>query len=1050
MNKIIISILIFVVLASSVSALLGDNLSNAWLFNNTGELIDYVDSKWDSTVNDVTSKTVRGLNKGDNSAWQFVLESTDSVSIPADVWRGKAEFSMVVWLNLSNDGGSRNIWSSPNANNAIIINAAGEYQYVMTGGAGEILIDSNVVVSDKNWVMLSMVYNGTHLTAYVNQTNVGSSAMSGNTAGDSGVSAFGSNAQDSGAYLSALIDEAYMWNRSLNASEILELWNNGDGTFYPFTISEEAVIATSTPIIVFPSPIDNSNNNTNVTLNVTHDTVNNDVNYYLYFGTSSPLTETDLFQNNVTRTGDEYASFLTNVSDGTYFWKWRVQNTTNGIFSGNTTARTLIIDTVNPTITINPNNAFNSSNLSSHNQYFDFMFLNISFFDEGGLFGVVINITTGGVTFFNYTNTSLGTTTTHNFTRNLSTALWPDGVFDIELIASDIHTASKIEDYEVSRFLSRITFNTIEGNKVDIIGSGAISTDYTKKKDRYEFDFNYFTSKTERTFTVRCDNELYYIDESEYEGHFVCWNEGKKEGNWIDFEGLGDNYTVKKINDKEYDIIFKELPYSDKVSVKSIGGLNKVTQNFQWFKGSTTNTFEAVASSGTEQDFSMNITLDFDLVKNITATFTYNTTDRTITRAEGAASILFNTTFTIPDVNQTLNFSWIFNVTQRNDANYLFSVNASQQLVSPQVNLTILDEENQTLITEDLTIFFTGPTSVQTNTSSGNLLIGNLLVGEYFIQAEGATYPRRGVFFTASNASAKLNLYLVKDITGNDFIDYIVQDDGRNRLENVRLTYQKNINNSFVTVAQIETDFAGQARVFQDQQNEYRIVMSLAGFATQTIDLIPLLTSYTITLSTLPTQLFDTTYEGIRYIISPKSRILNITNKFRDMSFNIFDGSSSLEFFGLQIIDHNFTCIPANCITNISGSPAGGTAVVQINLSSVGNFDTIYFFKRNGFPIQFVNGQEYSAQFLIGDRLADNLGVISDNLGTPIMRSIFAAILITVLCVLASQMGVIGMGLVVVVSLGTMFFMLTGFINPMLAMITIFSGITLFVVLGRD
>ena len=710
----------------------------------------------------------------------------------------------------------------------------------------------------------------------------------------------------------------------------------------------------------------------------------------------------------------------------------------------------MVIDTVTPTITINPNNAFNTSNLSSHIQYLNFMFLNITFEDETNLFGALINVTKDGVTFFNYTNITLNNTLSHNFTRNLITTSWPDGVFDIEVTVADGSTAFAIEDYDISKFISRITFDTAEGNKVNIIGSGSISTEYTKKKDRYEFGFNYLTSKKERKFTVRCDNELFYMNNPNKKGHFVCWNSAEKNGNWIDFEGIGDDYSVKKINDKEYEITFNNLPLSKKVSIKSIGGLNKVTENFQWFKGSTTNTFSAMATSGSEQEFKINVSLDFDLVKNVTAKFSYNDTSRTVTRTDSAASILFESTFTVPDVNQTLTLSWFLNVTQRNDNTYSFSVNSTQQLVSPQVNLTILDEENQSAITEDLTIFFTGPTNVQTNTSSGTLSVGNLELGEYFIQAEGANYPRRGVFFTVTNASANLNLYLVVDETGNDFIDYIIQDDGRNRLNNVRMTFQMNINNSFVTVAQVETDFAGQARIFQDQQNEYRIVLSLAGFQTQTIDLRPLLTTYTITLSTFPEQIFDTTYEGIRYTISPAARILNASGLFRDMSFTIFDGTSSLEFFGLQIINHSYTCIPADCTTNITGSPAGGTATVQINLSEEGSFDTLYFFKRNGFPLQFINGQISSVRFLIGDRLTENFETIGDNLGSPVMRAIFAAILITILCVLASQMGVVGLGLMLVISFGTIFFMLLGFIPRMVAMITLFFGVAIFFVLGRE
>ena len=813
----------------------------------------------------------------------------------------------------------------------------------------------------------------------------------------------------------------------------------------------------TTPTIVAPSPEDNSINSTNVTINITHGGINpaDTIRFYLYFGDSSTLTEDDLVLTNVSRMGEDgsiyFVNWTTNVSDdGVYYWKAKVYNITDFVFSSNTTQRNWTLDTTNPTITLNQTNAFNTTNISSHNQYLDFMILNITFKDEIGLFGILINVTQDSVSYFNHTNISLNSVLLHKFSRNVSTVTWPDGVFDIEVTVADGHTLNKIEDYKVSGFLSRVTFRTEEGNKIDIIGSGAISTEYSKKRDRYEFGFNYLTSETERTFTIKCDNDLYYIEKSNYEGHFVCWNPAKKNGNWIDFEGLNEDYIVRYVNDREYEITFSNLKPEKKVIIKSIGGLNVVTENYQWFKGSTTNIFSSTASAGSEQQFQLNITLDFDLVNNIVAGFSYNGTPRTVTDIVSATSILFDSTFTVPNENRTFNVSWTLNVTQRDESFYSFLVNSTQDLVTPQVNLTIKDEENQSLITEDVTIFFTGPTSIQVNTSSGTLSVGELKVGEYFIQAESASYPRRGLFFTVTNASANVDLYLVIDLAGNDFIDYIVQDDGRNRLNDVRLTFQKNINNSFITVAQIETDFAGQARIFQDQQNEYRIVMSLAGFATQTIDLIPLLTSYTLTLSTIAEQLFDTTYEGIRYTISPAARILNASGNFENISFTIFDGTSSLEYFGLNIINHSYECIPASCITNISGSPAGGTATVQVKLNVTGSFDTLYFFKRNGFPIQFINGQVTSVRFLIGDRLADNFAVIGANLGTPVMRAIFAAILITVFAVLASQLGVIGLGLMMVISFGTIFFMLLGFIPRMVAMITLFFGIAIYFVLGRE
>ncbi|KKN42281.1 hypothetical protein LCGC14_0714810 [marine sediment metagenome] len=1047
----LLTIVIISILSSFTSALLVDSdLIHVYNFTNTTSvnLTDQVGTD-NSLDGEITDLNVAGIFR---NAWHFEFDNDDWVTMPPII-DNLDDITITAWFKPEALAGTREtIWSSgddasgSDANWVWWIEATNTMNFRFTTDAF-LERTCNVNLPAKplgTWMLLSISYNGAVIKGFINDTLVCSTTATGLIKADSNFTIGAKHTHlDTG---DGDIDEVYVWNDNLSLEQIGELWNGGVGDFYPFG----GVSSTATPTIVAPSPADNSNNNTNVTLNVSHTTTQNDVRYYLYFAESTPLDEGDFYIFNETRTGVEYKSFLTNVSDGTFFWKWKVQNITDGVFSGNTTERTLIIDTVTPTITIHPNNAFNTSNLSSQNQYLDFMFLNISVQDETALFGFLVNITTGGVSFFNHTNTSLSSILSHNFTANISTALWPDGVFDIEISASDSHTLSLIKDYDISKFLSRITFETTEGNTIDIIGSGATSTDYFKKKDRYGFSFNYLFADTERTFTIKSDKKIYYLNNSNYKAHFVIWNQGKKSGNWIDLEGIGGDYSVVKKKDNEYEVSFTNLPSGKSIDFNSLGGLNVITQNFQWFKGSTNNIFNSAATSGFRQEFLMNITLDFDLVKMINASFTYNNTARAVTRTESASSILFNSTFIVPDVNQTLNLSWFFNVTQRNDAVYSFSVNATQELVSPQINLTILDEENQSLITEDLTIFFTGPINLQTNTSSGTLSIGNLVLGEYFIQAESTNYPRRGLFFTITNASANVNLYLVREVTGNSFIDYIVQDDGRNRLNNVRMTFQRNINNSFVTVAQLETDFAGQGRIFQDQQNEYRIVMSLTGFETQTIDLLPLLTSYTITLSTLAEQIFQTTYEGIRYTISPAARVLNASGKFRDISLTIFDGTSSLEFFGLQITNHSYTCIPADCITNITGSPAGGTAVVQINLSEEGSFTRSYFFKRNGFPLQFINVEKTSVRFLIGDRLEENFRIIGANLGTPVMRAIFAAILITVFAVLASQIGVIGLGLMLVISFGTIFFMLLGFIPRMIGMITLFFGIAIYFVLGKE
>ena len=1039
----------FVLLSSFASADLQTGLVEYWSFddadtvgtNSTGKL-----GYRNGTIHDA----ITGIACMNNECYNFT-DRNDHVNIGSN-WETLTSGSISFWIYLfSNTTGIANFVFGQSGEPVDTLESSmgnEKLSFRLTDDFGSLSTTQKVKI--REWQNFVLTWNTSGTNIYTNGVLNNSNAV----ADAPSVSELwiGDSARVSNSGTNGSIDEVGIWNRTLNANEVAELYNSGSGSFFPFAAAEPG--SPETPVIADPSPIDNSHNNTNVTLRVNHSSTLNDVRYYLYVGTSTPTSESDLYVNNATRTGDEFKTFLTNLSDGTFFWKWRVQNITNGLFSANTTQRTLVIDTVSPVITLNPTNAFTTSNISTHNQYANFMFMNISFVDTSALFVISVNVTRNGVTFFNLTNTSLNNEINHNFTRNVSTLTWPDGVYDIQIQASDTHTVKAIEDYDISKFISRITFDTQEGNRVDVIGSGAISTTYNKKEDRYEFGFNYLLSSTSRKFTVKCDNDLYYLPNSEFNAHFICWNSGTKNGNWIDFEGIGDDYTVKKIKDKEYEVSFINLPNSNKIEVKSIGGLNIVTENYQWLKGSVATTFTTPGSSGSSQTYILNVSYDKDLVKNITLiNFVYNSTQFTPTREDQDTNVIFSSTLTVPSQEVTLNFSWKVNVTQRDDSIYNFTVNRTQSLIQPQINVSIFDEENLSLISESMTIFLSGPTSRQV-TGSESVLFSNISLGEHFIQAESnsGSYPIRGIFFNVTNATANVNMYLVVDKSGNAFINYFLQNQDLDRIENGRFTFQKNINNTFVTVAQFETDFAGQGRLFQDQQNRYRIIIDRTSFPIKVIDLFPLLTSYTITLDRAQEPFFENVYEGLVYTITPKDRIINVTDLNTSITLNIFDGSSSLEWFGIELVNHSYVCTPANCIGNVTGSPAGGSVTVQIAINETGTLGAHFFIKRNGFPLQFLNRRNWIARVfeaLVGESVFQSFLNFGNNLGTPNMRAVIAGVLNTVLIILAAQFGVIGLGLLFVACLGTMFFMAVGFIDLFIGMIILIFGLAIYFVISR-
>ena len=816
-----------------------------------------------------------------------------------------------------------------------------------------------------------------------------------------------------------------------------------------------AFIGASPPTIVPPTPENGETINTNVTLNVTHNTTNSDVRYWLYFSNTSDLTEDHLVIKNETHTAVEYKIWVTNMtSDGTYYFKWKVLNISTNTFSANTTLRYFTLDTVTPTIAIDESTFNLTNNLSNTNQYSDTFKINVSFIDEN-LFAVAINITKDGTVYFNYTNESI-TITALNYSRLLNISDWGAGVYDIELLASDSHHylgGYKIKDYKVEKQFNKIRFDTSEGNTISILSEGAISTDYKKNKNSYSFGFNYLLAGTTRTFYIESNNKITYLPNSTYKAHFVVWN--GRHGNWIDFRGVEGDYTVKKESDYKYKVIFKNLPKTKRLEARSIGGLNVLSLKGKWYRGTYQVIYNNPATSGSTQPFVLNITKDDNYISDISVSLFYHNETKDVTKTEYSNYYIFESEFNVPDEEGTFNFNWSVNVTQADNSKYNFTIENSQNVNFAQLNITFYDEENFTQIDyEEITVYVTkiDGNTIEKETSSGKVSFGNLSLGEYYITAESTNYPKRGIFLTISNATYSINMYLVFNKAGNDYIKYRVTNTGNDQIEDVRATFQKQINTTYVTVAQFDTDYAGQGQLFQDQQNEYKIIFSHPDYDLLTIDLLPLDTEYTITLPTKSESRYYNVYQNVMFSISPTKRVLNKTGLYENITFSVYDTDSSLEYFGLYLDNvGNFTCVPDSCKVNITGSPAGGTATVKIKLNKTGKFSAHYFFKKAGYEEQYINQNWFSVENLmqIAYNLFDFADELATNFGGEAMKIVFSIAIVSVLCVLAAQIGLFGIPLVLVASVGLIFFMLIHFINVFLGLFVLFFGIGIYVFLSE-
>lgn len=137
--------------------------------------------------------------------------------------------------------------------------------------ATNVNIGYSTTPSANTWYHLVLRANGTHYDVYRDNTRIGSTADSDGIPNHAGNLTIGSET-DSANYLKGLIDEVAIWNRSLNLSEISELYNSGDG-YNPYYAPTGEVYSNITNY---------ANASANFTVSVNHSNILGSVNCSIY------------------------------------------------------------------------------------------------------------------------------------------------------------------------------------------------------------------------------------------------------------------------------------------------------------------------------------------------------------------------------------------------------------------------------------------------------------------------------------------------------------------------------------------------------------------------------------------------------------------------------------------------------------------------------------------------------------------------------------------------------------------------------------------------
>lgn len=220
------------------------------------------------------------------------------------------------------------------------------------------------------------------------------------------------------------------------------------------------------------------------------------------------------------------------------------------------------IDTVNPMI---------DTDFINNTEYYllDTREIYVNFTDEN-LFAYNISIfDLNGIEEENYFAENLTVTFAENRTSKVITDIGDLGNYRLRFQVWDSHTTNKIKNYKIDKLKNGVEIE----DKIKIITENT-DINLIKNKDRYNFDLD--IKKENPIINIEC-NDLRYLSNSKYKGHFVCFEDKK----WIDFEDKNNvKIKINKLNNNNAEIQLITKP--KKITFYSIGDLNEEEQIYHY------------------------------------------------------------------------------------------------------------------------------------------------------------------------------------------------------------------------------------------------------------------------------------------------------------------------------------------------------------------------------------------------------------------------------------------------------------------------------------
>jgi len=784
------------------------------------------------------------------------------------------------------------------------------YMEDTNGGRSSWYTNSEPTVGD--WSMVSLVYNGTVAAGaakiYINGVEQG-------TTHDTGFSAASPNQADEGVdshmgydimvndgqFFNGMLDEVSFWNRTLSASEITDLYNNGSGiTFSSDFNSVQAILN-------LPDNYYNETVSTTVNLqcNATSTGLDLSSSWVDVYNTDGTFELSNY--ESMSGTSDAVTHSVTLTNNNVYNWSCWANNTDNSIID-NSNNRTINVTIAGAAVTLNfpvdalnttsPSVDFNCSVVGDNS-------VNITLFIDAVENYTTFNLSTTSFLQLNLTNQfgegNYNWTCKARDTNNLESTT---GVrtFNIDFTPPDINVSYPSGNFSIGKIGQNITLNwsTNDINSTCIYNYNGTNTSVVCA------DFNSSFTLEPRQYSLS-----FYINDSfdNFNETSVSWMYkifiNQDSFNATTYETSIENFYINVSSDGTQTVT-ANIDYNGTVNLLTKSG-NNSEMNFSFSQeiplGSGNVTFFWNFLFGTD---SINDTNSSQFVGDMNLTtcnptdgtpfFNITFIDETYGTSINASVPLLDLSYWLGDgvVNKTLS---IVNSTE--NFNYTFCFIPAHKTPDIYYNIQYQSSGYQQRATSALLELVTNNSITQTLSLLSNT-IGQFVT---FQTINSAEQPVSSVFVNATRLISGVNT-----IVGGGFTDAAGT-----------ITFWLNPN--FLHTFAFDTDNV---------------------FALFITSLFPTQTSYTINLGQSQNVTEFDTSKGISYDVKPKiDPLLNGT-------FYIFNFSTSSNFWTIEEFGFNLRNSSGTSLNVLSSSSNGGS--VSINRSTGNNSDIImdYYWITNG------------------------------------------------------------------------------------------------------